>query len=132
MEAKKVNEIYYEGRRVEGRRLYNYAWAAIERQIIRREIASKYNLHIPAVAPIVRHLGDDDESDDEDQFDEPTPTTSTISHLPNTATVISPQPNSPALQTIVQPLGTPNTSTHPSFLLDIIRDWVPDTLSADK
>ena len=91
MEAKKVNDLYYEGRRVEGRRLYNYAWAAIERQIIRREleISSKSNLHIPAVAPIIRHLGDDDVGDDEGHFDELTPTTSTIRHLP--VTVLSPQ-----------------------------------------
>ena len=73
--------------------MYSYPWAAIERQIIRREleISSKYNLHIPAVAPIIRHSGVDDEGDDEDHFDELTPTTLTISHLPSTATVLSPQ-----------------------------------------
>ena len=73
--------------------MYSYPWAAIERQIIRRafEISSKSNLHIPAVAPIIRHYGDDDVGDDEGHFDELTPTTLTISHLPSTATVLSPQ-----------------------------------------
>ena len=93
------------------------------------EIATKYNLNIPEEAPIIIHLGGDDESDDEDHFDEPTPTTSinqsptqhSYSHISMTKSSCSANHSA----------ATPNTSIHPSILLDIIGDWFPDTQSAD-